>query len=251
MSNRLKNKVALVTGAGGSIGRAIAHKFASEGAAVACVDIQREAVDATTELITAAGNAARAYVADIGRRQEVLGLVDTIARDLGGLDILVNSAMWIRYQAVAEVDEETVDKMFGIGLKAMFWTTQAVQPQFERRGGGAIINLSSIAAIRGSEHRLVYCTVKGGVTAMTLQCAVELGARNIRVNAIAPGAVLHEGSISRLGPELIQLRRDTTPLGRLPEADDIASTALFLASDESKLVTGELICVDGGRRIVS
>lgn len=251
MTDRLKNKIALVTGAGGKIGREIARQFATEGASVACVDINEQTAAETANLIIQAGGHARAYAVDIGNRQNVLQLFEKMAGEFGGLDILVNNAMWIRYEPIEEVEEDTVEKMFSIGLKSIFWAVQAALPKLEERGGGSIINISSIAAIRGSVNRLLYCTIKGGVNAMTMQCAVELGPRNIRVNAIAPGAVLHEASAARLGPELIQLRRDTTPLGRLPEASDIASTALFLASDDSRLVTGELICVDGGRRIVS
>lgn len=251
MTERLKNKIALVTGAGGNIGRTIARQFATEGASVACVDINKPTADETASLINQAGGHAQAYAADLGNRQDVFQLFEKMIEEFGGLDILVNNAMWIRYEPIEKVEEDTVEKMFAIGLKSIFWTVQAALPRFEERGGGSIINISSIAAIRGSVDRLLYCTVKGGVNAMTMQCAVELGPRNIRVNAIAPGAVLHEGSITRLGPELIQLRRDTTPLGQLPQAGDIASAALFLAGDESRLVTGELICVDGGRRIVS
>ena len=169
---------------------------------------------------------------------------------MGGLDVLVNNAMWISYDCIEDVGEEVVEKMFGIGLKAVIWTIQAAIGALSRRGG-SIINVSSIAAIRGTEKRMVYCTVKGGVAAMTVQCAVELGPRGIRVNAIAPGLVLHAGSERRLGPKLIQLRRDTTPLGRLATPDDMAAVVLFLASDDSRFVTGTMIPVDGGRRICS
>jgi len=248
---RLKNKVALVTGAGGSIGRAICRRYASEGAAVACVDLDATSVNETARLISRAGGNARTYAVDITRRAEVHELVSGVEHDFGGLDILVNNAMWIQYDPIEKVEDEVVDRMLGIGVKALIWTTQAVESALERRGGGSIINISSIAAIRGSVNRIVYCTVKGGVTAMTTECAVELGPKNIRVNAIAPGAVLNPGSAARLGPELIKLREDTTPLGRLPQGEDMASVALFLASDDSLMVTGEMICVDGGRRIVS
>ncbi|MGI4816031.1 MAG: SDR family NAD(P)-dependent oxidoreductase [Janthinobacterium lividum] len=248
---RLENKVALVTGAGGAIGRGISLTYAAEGAVVACVDLDRAHCEETVSLIRAAGGKAAVYTTDISDRLAVGELVASIEKDHGGLDIVVNNAMWIQYDPIAEVQESVVDRMFGVGLKAIIWITQAAVPAMERRGGGSIVNISSIAAIRGSKNRIVYCTVKGGVTAMTLECAVELGPLNIRVNAIAPGAVLNPGSAARLGAEAIQLRLDTTPMGRLPVADDMAGVALFLASDDSRFVTGTMIPVDGGRRIVS
>ncbi|HEY9281366.1 MAG TPA: glucose 1-dehydrogenase [Eoetvoesiella sp.] len=248
--NRLSDKVAVVTGAGGAIGRAISMTLASEGAAVCCVDLDEASCAETVEKITENGGTARAYHADLSSRTETLRLFDEVNKHFGRLDVLVNNAMWIRYEPIDEVREEVVDRMFGIGLKAVIWATQAALPALRKRGG-SIINISSIAAIRGSENRIVYCTVKGGVTAMTMECAVELGPDNIRVNAIAPGAVLNPGSTARLGPELIKRRLDSTPLGRLPIAEDMATVALFLASDDSRFVTGTMIPVDGGRRIVS
>jgi 3-oxoacyl-[acyl-carrier protein] reductase len=171
--------------------------------------------------------------------------------DFGRIDVLVNNAMWISFDPIADVSEDVVDRMFGIGLKALFWTTQAAQPMLARRGG-SIVNMASIAAIRGMPSRMVYSAVKGGVTAMTLACAAELGPQGIRVNAIAPGAVLaNPATAERIGPAGIQLRLDTTPLKRLGQPDDMADVALFLASDDSRFVTGTLIPVDGGRLITA
>lgn len=248
--NRLENKVALVTGAGGGIGRAICKTLAAEGAAIACVDLDPVSCAETTRLVAEAGGVAHAYKSDISKRSETQRLFAKVDSQFGRLDILVNNAMWIRYDPIEEVQEETVDRMFGIGLKALMWTTQAAVPALARRGG-SIINMASIAAVRGSPNRLVYCTVKGGVAAMTLTCAAELGPRQIRVNAIAPGAVPNPATAERLGPVLLQLRIDTTPLGRLGTPDDMASVVLFLASDDSRFVTGTLIPVDGGRLITA
>ncbi len=246
--NRLSGKVAFVTGAGGVIGRGICLTLAAQGAAVACVDVDEASSAETVREVTNAGGTARSYVADLSDRQAAHAAVKRVDKELGGLDVLVNNAMWISYDAVEDVSEETVDKMFGVGLRAVIWTIQAAVGPLVRRAG-SIINVASIAAIRGTEKRIVYCTVKGGLNAMTVQCAVELGPRGIRVNAIAPGLVLHAGSERRLGPKLIQLRKDTTPLGRLATSDDMAAVVLFLASDDSRFVTGTLIPVDGGRHL--
>lgn len=247
---RLEDKVALVTGAGGGIGRAICRTLADEGAWVACVDIDEVACQETVRQVQDAGGVAKAYCADLSRRHETQQVFADLDRDTGRLDVLVNNAMWIRYEPIEAVREEVVDKMFGIGLKALFWTTQAGTAALARRGG-SIINMSSIAAVRGTAHRMVYCTVKGGVAALTLECAAELGPKQIRVNAIAPGAVLNPGTAERLGPAAIQLRLDTTPLGRLGQPDDMARVVLFLASDDSRFVTGTFIPVDGGRLITA
>jgi NAD(P)-dependent dehydrogenase (short-subunit alcohol dehydrogenase family) len=245
---RLPGKVAFVTGAGGVIGRAICLTLGMEGAAVACVDVDRASGEETARQVAERGGVARFFGADLSDRAAAQEAVARVDKELGGLDVLVNNAMWISYDAIEDVREEVVEKMFGIGLKAVIWTIQAAVEPLGRRGG-SIVNVSSIAAMRGTEKRIVYCTVKGGLAAMTVQCAVELGPRGIRVNAIAPGLVLHGGSERRLGPELIQQRRDTTPLGRLATSDDMASAVLFLASDDSRFVTGTTIPVDGGRRI--
>lgn len=248
--SRLANKVAIVTGGGGGIGRAICHVLSAHGARVACIDVDEACCNDTVQQIMSAGGIAKGWTADISGRAETQALFAAIDEEWGRIDILVNNAMWIRYESIEDVSEDIVDKMFGIGLKALIWTTQAALPALSRNGG-SIINLASIAAVRGTSNRIVYCTVKGGVAAMTRQCAAELGRRQIRVNAIAPGAVLNPATAERLGPAAIQLRLDTTPLGRLGEPDDMAGVVLFLASDDSRFVTGTLIPVDGGRLITA
>ncbi|MEO8296932.1 MAG: SDR family oxidoreductase [Burkholderiales bacterium] len=244
--NRLNGKVALVTGAGGVIGRGICATLASEGAAIACVDLNEPSCRETVQLIEQAGGTARAYAVDITQRAAVHALVDQVDRDFGRLDTVVNNAMWVNYQPIAAVDEDTVDRMFGIGLKALMWMTQAAEPLLARQGG-AIINVSSMAATRVTPNRMVYTTVKAGVEGLTRETAVELGPRGIRVNGIAPGLVLHEASARRMGPEAVEQRRQSTPLGRLALPDDMGRVVLFLASDDSQFVSGTTIPVDGGR----
>lgn len=250
MPERLKDKVAVITGAGGGIGRAMARLFASEGANVMCLDIDTENANETVRLIRAGGGAAEAYTVDLARRADVKETFAQIETAQKRVDILVNNAMWISYDKIADVTEEVVDRMLGIGLKGVIWTTQAAEPLLERQGG-SIINVASIAALTGSPDRIVYCAVKAGVTGITRASAVELGPKGIRVNAIAPGAVLFPATAKRLGPEGIELRKKTTPLGRLGEAEDMAKVTLFLASDDSEFVNGVVITIDGGRIITA
>jgi NAD(P)-dependent dehydrogenase (short-subunit alcohol dehydrogenase family) len=250
MTDRLKGKVAIITGAGGGIGRAMARLFAREGATVMCLDISADNAEKTVRLVQDEGGKAEAHTIDLMRREDVRALFTRIDAAHGRLDILVNNAMWISYDRIADVTEDVVDRMFGIGLKALIWTTQAAEPMLERQGG-SIINVASIAALTGSPDRIVYCAVKAGVTGITRASAVELGPKKIRVNAIAPGAVLFPATAKRLGPEGIELRMKTTPLRRLGEAEDMAKVSLFLASEDSEFVNGMVITVDGGRIITA
>lgn len=247
MAHRLDGKVAIITGAGGGIGRVMAETFADEGATSICVDIDTARNEETAERITKAGGQADAFCVDMSSHQSCHRLIEAIQQRHGRLDILVNNAMWISYDAIPDVTEEIVDKMFGIGLKALIWSTQAAMSLMEKSGGGSIINYASIAALRGSADRIVYCGVKSGVTGITRAAAAELGGIGIRVNAIAPGAVLFPATAERLGPEKIELRRRTTPLNRLGDAQDMARVALFLASQDSAFMTGQVLTVDGGR----
>jgi NAD(P)-dependent dehydrogenase (short-subunit alcohol dehydrogenase family) len=248
---RLDGKVALVTGGGGGIGRGICRMLAAEGAAIACVDLNAEAASETVRIVGEEGGQARAHRVDLANRAATHALFREIDRDFGRLDVLVNNAVWIQFDPIEKVEEAVVDRMLGIGLKALLWTTQAALPALSRQGG-SIINVASIAALRGTAERIVYSAVKGAVVSMTLEAAVELGPRKIRVNAIAPGAMLaNPGTAARLGPERIKLRLQTTPLGRLGTPEDMAGVVLFLSSDDSRFVTGTVIPVDGGRLIVA
>lgn len=247
MTQRLAGRIAVVTGAGGGIGRAIAQAYAEEGAAVACLDISAARAGETANLITAAGGHAKAFSGDVGVRDTVHSLIDTVEAELGGIDILVNNAAWMRHQALDAVDEATMDRTFRVCVSAAIWGAQAVAAKMTRRGGGAIVNISSTVAIRANPDSAAYCAVKGAVAGLTRQLALDLGKAGIRVNAIAPGFVSTPVAIKNIGEAGIARRLQTTPLGRLCRPEEIASVAVFLATAESSFINGEIIVVDGGR----
>lgn len=251
MEKRLAGRVAIVTGAGRGIGQGIAETFARHGATVACLDLHEERVNRVVSDITAQGGQARGYAVNVADRTAVHNVVADVKQAFGNLDILVNNAAWVRYQPLESVDQETVDRMFDVGVKAMIWTTQAAAPLLCASGRGAVINISSSAAIRATPDSAAYCAVKGAVAGLTRQLALDLGQHNVHVNAIAPGFVQTEAARRNVPREAVDRRLATTPLGRLSEVDDIADLALFLASSESRFVNGEVILADGGRAMAA
>jgi NAD(P)-dependent dehydrogenase (short-subunit alcohol dehydrogenase family) len=154
--------------------------------------------------------------------------------------------MWIRYNPLVEVSEETVDGLLAIGLKALVWTTQAAYPVMRRQGGGCIVNMSSPAATKGVPGSAIYSAVKGAVSSITWQSAVELAPEGIRVNGVIPGAVPTEGARVVVDDEGYELRRRLTPLGRLGTTEDVAAAISFLLSPDATFITGHLLAVDGG-----
>ena len=164
-------------------------------------------------------------------RKAVLGLAERAGR----LDVLVNNAAWVRYQAIPDVAPETVDRMVEIGFKAVIWGIQAAAEAMDPERGGAIVNLASVAGIVSARNSIVYSGIKAGVMGITRAAAAELGVRRIRVNAVAPSAVPTEGTQRNRNAELDARRIARTPLGRLGTVDDIARVICFLAGDESEL----------------
>jgi NAD(P)-dependent dehydrogenase (short-subunit alcohol dehydrogenase family) len=243
----LEGRTSLVTGAAGALGREVCELLATHGATVYCVDLASGSPEGVAASIRAAGSAAHALCADLTERDAVVAIFDEVRRREGQLDILVNAAIWIRYEALPAINEASVDRMLAVGLKATTWTIQAVIPLMSGCGG-SIVNFSSTAADRPAANQFVYSAIKGGINSLTAQAAIELGPLGIRVNAVAPGMIVHAGNAERLGQALIDERRDRTPLGRLGTPADIAGVVLFLVSDLSLFVSGETITVDGGRR---
>jgi len=242
----LAGRVALVTGAGNGIGRATALKLASRGAIVGVNDLKPEFVDGTVDAIKTAGGRAIAVTQDVssrdGMRQAVLGF----AEGQGRFDILVNNAAWVRYQSLADIAPETVDRMLNIGFKAIIWGIQAAAEVMNADRGGAIVNVASVAGLISAKNSIVYSGIKAGVMGITRAAAAELGERNIRVNAVAPSAIPTEGTMRNRNAELDARRVARTPLGRLGTVDDIAKAICFLAGDESGFITAQVLTVDGG-----
>lgn len=244
---RLAGKVALVTGGGRGIGKAISLAFAREGAFVGVLDLKDEIAQQAVEAIEAAGGRALGIAGNVARREDVFRAVDALNAASGGVTILVNNAMWNRYGPLEDQTEDMIGRMIDVGLKGVVWGYQAVLAPMEAAGGGSIINIGSPSSMLAMKHGIMYSGIKAAVLGMTRSGAAEFGPRNIRVNAIAPGSTPTEGANLVVTEEAWERRRARVPLGRLGRPEDIASAAVFLASDEASFITGDMLFVDGGQ----
>ncbi|ANY17732.1 SDR family NAD(P)-dependent oxidoreductase [Bordetella pseudohinzii] len=246
MQQDLAGRVALVTGAGAGIGRATASQLAARGAIVGVNDLKEELVDAAVAGIIAEGGKAFPVTQNVSTREGIAEAVQRAAEHGGRFDILVNNAAWVRYQSVPDIQPETMDRMLDIGFKAVVWGIQAAAATMDPERGGAIVNVASTAALKSAPNSIVYSGIKAGILGITRAAAAELGARNIRVNAVCPSAVPTEGTQRNRNAERDARRVASTPLGRLGTVQDIASGIVFLASDEARFITAQGLVVDGG-----
>ena len=242
----LDGKVALITGAARGIGKAIALKFASEGADVAFTDLViNEAAEETISEIAAFGHKVKGYASNAANFDETHAVVDEILKDFGRIDILVNNAGITKDGLVMRMSEAQWDAVIAVNLKSAFNFIHAVVPQMARQRSGSIINMSSIAGQMGNPGQVNYASSKAGLIAMAQTVAKEMGSRGIRANAIAPGFIVSE--MTNALPEAVREEYiKNIPLKRGGTVDEIANTALYLASDLSSYVTGQVIAVNGG-----
>lgn len=247
----LDERTAVVVGGASGIGRATALRFAQEGAAVVVADRRREPREGgvpVDEAIAAAGGTCR-FVACDATRPEELEAAFAAADGLGGLTALVHTAGLFQGRTLAEIDDDHLDRMLAIGIKAPLLASRAAAPRLAARGGGSIVHFSSLSGIRGSGGFAVYSAVKGAIRALTSALAEELGPQGIRVNAIAPGMI--DTAMLRIDVDTLE-RADAeaiarvVPLGRAGQPADVADVAVFLASDLSRYVTGVTLPADGG-----
>ena len=242
----LDGKVALVTGAARGIGKAIALKFAAEGADVAFTDLViNEAAEETIAEIAAFGHKVKGYASNAANFDETHTVVEEILKEFGHIDILVNNAGITKDGLVLRMSEAQWDAVIAVNLKSAFNFIHAVIPSMARQKGGSIINMASIAGQMGNPGQINYASSKAGLIAMAKTVAKEMGSRGIRANAIAPGFIVSE--MTNALPEAVREEYiKSIPLKRGGTVEEIANTALYLASDLSSYVTGQVIAVNGG-----
>ncbi len=246
MNQDLLGRVALITGAGAGIGRETALQMAARGAIVCVNDLKEELVTPVVDAIRARGGQAFAIVQNISTREGIREAIQRSFEHGKRFDILVNNAAWVRYQAIPDIMPETVDRMLDVGLKSVIWSLQEAVAVMDAQRGGAIVNVASVAALRSAGNSVVYSAIKSAMLGITRAAAAELGARNIRVNAVCPSAIPTEGTQRNRNAERDAGRIAATPLGRLGTVQDIARSICFLASDEAGFITAQALTVDGG-----
>lgn len=256
MSGRLAGKIALITGVGGGIGAVAARRFALEGARVVGCDLDEDAARRTeTELVADGLDLTVMGGVDLGDADAARAWVDEAVAVHGGIDVLYNNASTQRFAPLTELSIADWDFTMRNELDLVFYTVKAAWPHLIAHGGGSIINVGSIAALRGVEFmpQNAHSTAKGGVIALTLQLVVEGGPHGIRANVISPGLVETPNTGPMLADPPERMRRvvlDRIPLGRHGQPDDIVNAAIFLASDESSWVSGANLVIDGGGSVL-
>ena len=242
---RLKDKKAIVTGAGQGIGRSIALKLAQEGADVVIAEMNPDTGTQTAKEVQAMGRKALSVFLDVANQKQVQAMVDQVLKAWKRIDILVNNAGFDRPGNLLKVREEDWDAVMGVHLKGTLNCIQAVAPHMIENGYGRIINLSSVWVKRGAVSEISYSSAKAGIIGLTKSVARELGRYQINVNAILPGLILTP-TIAKMAEKYQNMIIENTPLKRGGKPEEVANVAAFLASDEASFVTGAMIEVSGG-----
>jgi 3-oxoacyl-[acyl-carrier protein] reductase len=243
--DRLKGKVAIVTGGGQGIGKAIAIKYAEEGAKVAVADYNEETANATVQEITGKGGQALAVKMNVADSASVNEGVNKTKEWGGTVDVLVNNAGITADNRLVKMSEEEWDRVISINLKGVWLCGKAVAAIMTEQGSGSIINASSISGLTGNFGQSNYTAAKGGIIAMTKTWAIELGSKGVRVNAVAPGWT-DTPMLSHVPEKVLESVKGKTPMRRIADSSEMAGVYLFFASDDSTFVTGQVISVDGG-----
>lgn len=249
----LQDKVAVITGGGSGIGKAIAKKFGEQGAAVCIIDLDQATASRTAEEIVSAGGRAAPYPCNVGEQAQVTGAVDHIFRENGRVDILVNSAGISHVGTLETTTESDLDRIYTVNIKGVYNCMFAVIGKMVQQGGGVILNLASIASSIGLPDRFAYSMSKGAVLTMTLSVAKDYIGKNIRCNCISPARVhtpFVDGFLAKNYPgrekEMFDKLSKTQPIGRMAKPEEIAALALYLCSDEAGFITGCDYPIDGG-----
>lgn len=242
----LEGKVAIITGASRGIGKAIAQEFVSQGAKVAFTYRSSEEKARSLEAeLTANGGAVRGFKSDAAKMDEAESLVASVVEAFGTVDIVINNAGITDDTLLMRMSEKQWDRVIDVNLKSCFALTKAVMRTMLKARSGSIINVSSVVGVQGNAGQANYAASKAGILGFTKSVALELGSRNIRCNAIAPGFIETEMTAA-LDENTVQGWRDAIPLKRGGKPEDVAQLCTFLASDMSAYITGQTICVDGG-----
>jgi 3-oxoacyl-[acyl-carrier protein] reductase len=242
----LEGKTAIITGASRGIGRGIAIVFAQQGANVAFTySASAEAAKTLEEELNGYGIKAKGYQSNAGDFNEAQKLVDDVVATFGTVDILINNAGITKDNLLLRISEEDFDKVIEVNLKSVFNMTKAIQKTMLKQRKGSIINMSSVVGVSGNAGQTNYAASKAGVIGFTKSVALELGSRNIRCNAIAPGFIETEMT-AKLGEDVVKGWADSIPLKRGGTPEDVANACVFLASDMSAYITGQTLNVDGG-----
>lgn len=240
MSHILSGKVAVVTGAARGIGRAIVERFAAEGARVVVADVDAAEAEAVARAIEQRGGGALPFGADVSDEAQVDALFDAALARFGTVDVLVNNASLTDTERhFLEADASWWDRIIAVNLRSAFLCGRRAAQVMARRRSGAIINMSSGGASRAHRGNAAYDAAKGGVEALTRAMALDLGPYGVRVNALVPGAIDSKG----MSPDVKRSRGENIPLGRVGEVDEVAGPAAFLASDDARYITGQLLVV--------
>src|SRR3989338_2170082 len=244
---RLQNKVAIITGAGSGIGRGIALSFIKEGAKVIVADWSEEGGQDTLEQIKKENGEAIFVKTDVSKEVDIENMVKICLDNFGRVDILVNNAGVYKSGSLHETSEEDWDVVLDVNLKSVFLGSKRVIPEMLKQGKGKIISIASIAGLVGFDKSGPYCASKGGMIALTREMALEYAPKKINVNCIAPGVIKTAMTKDILAdPATEQFLKNSSPYPRFGEPEDIAMATVYLASDESDFVNGEVLVVDGG-----